>query len=181
MTYTLFNAALDLARRVGRVWSSTATGGTVATVVDTKMVHPAGYFAVAADFMGVLFLDLTVPAIAEISDHVLNTITFTPAQAADIVAGDKYHATPPYYMKHELIQAINQALNELGYYPNYTELTPTVDQDVYTETDNALFGKPVINVERAAQTAEPYGWYAHTQWAYDQQAKRLYFYGGSQP
>lgn len=162
MSYTLFQATLDLARILMDVYDGTATGGTTTTVADTALWQSAGWFS--DDPRGTLWLHLTTKASKVITGHSGTTITFTPAQSGVVAAADKYSAAPGIYPKYLLIQAINAALVELGQMPYQKSVTPTAGKQSYISTDDAVFAEEIIGVELANAAATPYDYMPHYRW-----------------
>lgn len=162
MTYTLFQATLDLARRLGDVFESSATSGTTQTVVDSMLFQAAGWFA---DYpRGSLWLMITTKATKVITTHSGSTITFTPGQGSAVLAGDKYAAAPGAYPLYALKQAINMALRDIGKIPAEKQVTAVAAQETYTSADDTVFDEDIIGVEVANNASAPYYWTPHGRW-----------------
>lgn len=162
MAHTLFQATLDLARTIMNVWESTATGGSTSTVVDSSIFQASNYFS--DDGKGTLWLKLSTVASKVITGHTTTTLTFTPAQAGAVAAGNLYAAAPGTYPKWVLIQAINAAITEIGLLPYQKQVTAVADQESYTSSHDAVFAEHIIGVEIANDSAAPYSWTHHGRW-----------------
>lgn len=162
MSYTLFQATLDLARTLMNVWESAATGGSTTTVVDSSIFQPSNYFS--DDGHGTLWLKLATAASKVITGHTTTTLTFTPAQAGAVAAGNLYAAAPGTFPKWVLIQAINAAITEIGLLPYQKQVTAVADQESYTSSDDVVFAEHIIGVELANNSAAPYSWTQHGRW-----------------
>jgi len=162
MSYTFFDAQLDLAREIMDCWESVATGGSTTTVVDTALAYPDGYFSDQP--RGTLFLDLATRATKVITGHSSTTITFIPAQSGDVAASDVYMAAPGIYPKYILEQSIKMALRTLGKIPFATDVTMVVDQEEWDNTDDEVFDEDIVAVEFASNAAQPFQWTSHYRW-----------------
>lgn len=183
MAHTLFQATLDLARILMDVYESTATGGSTSTVVDSSIFQPSNHFS--DDPKGTLWLKLATVASKVITGHTTTTLTFSPAQAGAVVAGDRYAAAPGHYPKYALIQAINAALAEMGKLPYQAQITPTAEKETYTVSDNAVFAEEIIGVQIGNASTSPYAWMPHYRWRQEYTgtgpAMALIFDEGSEP
>lgn len=116
MTYTLFDATLALARRLGVTRSGTATGGSTTTLIDTsRLVQVDDYWN-----EGTVWVEDTTDGLAPksefsiVSDFVQSTKTATIGTlTAAIAAGDEYVIAGALYTLDELIEAINTVLARL--------------------------------------------------------------------
>jgi len=163
MAYTVFEATLDLARALMDVFEGTATGGSLTTVVDSNNVKPAGWFSDGDG--GTLWLKLTTVVTKRISGHTpAGTITFTPAQAGAVVAGNRYAAAPGIFPRYVLLQALESALREYGALEFVELVTATADKEEYTSSDNAIFANEIIDIEIADELTDPYEWIRHQRW-----------------
>lgn len=163
MTYTRFDATLELARLLADVLESTATGGTTTTVVDTANLKPAGYYS--GDDGGTLWLKLSTPATKRITGHTpVGTITFTPAQSAAIAAGNRYAAAPADYPHYVLVQALEHALDDIGTIPTEKTITAVADREDYDNDDDAIFDNKIVDVFISASTTDPNLWTRHQRW-----------------
>jgi len=134
-----------IARVLGIVEVSTATGGSTTTIVDTVgrkeadsywvgvgnktstvwIIQDAGGAGAApeGEFGKVTGYTLTTPA---------STVTFTPAMSVSVAVGDLYAIAKKRYPLHILIQMVNQSLSDLGSIP-YTDTTSLVTSSNQTE------------------------------------------------
>lgn len=185
---TLWDATLALARILMQVRQGLATGGSTTTVVDTALDEPSNYFGTTYR-PGTLWLDLATNVSKTITGYTFGaspTITFTPAQATPapgaVVANDVYYAAPPDFPRYVLIQAINQALQELGPFPTVAEITAVADQQEYDSDDNAIFEEEIVSIELATSSAAPYDWMKIENWDQHELTKRtLVFDEGHEP
>jgi len=166
MTYTLFDATLDLARILTDVWESSAVSSGsngVSALYDSEILHQDGFFGNSSED-GVLWLKLSTPASKRITDQTADILTFEPAQASSIVSGDRYAASSPEFPKYVLVQAINNALREIGTVPNVKDVTATADQETYDADDDSVFDYEIMAIEEATDDEAPYYWKSHTCW-----------------
>jgi hypothetical protein len=162
MSYTYFEAQVDLARVLMDVWEGVATGGTTTTVIDTVLNYPDGYFS--DNPRGTLFLDLATDAVAVITGHSSQTITFAPAQAGAVAANDIYYAAPGVFPKHIIEQSVKMGLKRIGKIPFAKDVAAVVDQQEWDSDDDTVFTQDIVGVEFAANAAAPFNFTPHYRW-----------------
>lgn len=151
---TLFDLLLKTADRLRGGRYGTATGGSTTTLVDTLLVESNDFFN-----GGTLF-HLTgnnANKSAVITDWNSSTFTFTiPTQAGANAAGVQYAVFPKRFRRDAMVEAINQALADLGPFDQIDEtLTVVEDQEVYTLPTGIY---DVKQVHIATNDAAPYDW-----------------------
>lgn len=162
MTYSptqlqLTHVLQTLYRRVGgRVLL--ATGGSVTTVIDTKLIDD-----LAENNEDDLFNGGTVVVIRDaaganaapegefsrITDYEASTgtITFSPAVTVAIASGDRVIIAPADFPLYDVVEVVNEALQNLGDIPLInTSLTTVADQAEYT-IPIALKGRELLDVQ----------------------------------
>jgi len=156
---TLAGAALSLAKLVSNVRSSTATGGSVTTLIDTARTEPDDFFTGGT----IWFLSgANLGKSAVITGWVLSTKTFTFATQTALVAGVLYAASPWDYPRDKLWEAINRALQGLENLPaEDVTLTTVADQEAYSIPAGC---EDVRRVEIATQTAAPLQYFVSHHW-----------------
>lgn len=162
MTYTLFEAILELAKVVGDVFEGVASGGSTTTLVDADIptTFPNDHFNNGTIFF-VSGNNANKSAI--LSDYASATTTFTfPTQSGACAASDQYAVADSDYPRHLLVQAINRALVEIGEVASEdTSLTTVEDQQEYT------LPAGVYNVKElyiASETSSPYDYVPNYNW-----------------
>jgi hypothetical protein len=166
MSYTLFDASLDLSRVITTMREGTASSnGTTATLIDSSMGtdYPNDYWndgtiwvptrgAVAAQFK-------------RITDYVASSYTLTfDALTTSITSGNSYRIANKEFPLYILIQKINAALRALGPMPTATTISAVADLVEYTNSQNSIFDEEIIAVEVGTDTSTPYGWTPHYHW-----------------
>ncbi len=158
--YTLASVTLALSRLVQNTISSTATGGSATTLVDTTRSEPSDHFN-----QGTLWpLSGTHSGKSVvITDYDATTYTFTfPTLTTAIASGVLYAAGTADYPKASLIEAINMALYEIGPLPSIdVSLTTVEDQEDYTLPTGVY---NIKKVELALNSTIPYGYVEHFGW-----------------
>ena len=156
--------------------SSTATGGSGTTLVDTKRTE--------RDEMwngGTLLIRTSSLAgqMREIKDYDLATKTFTfDAFGAAVAAGVEYALIGPDYPKAELLRGINQALLRIGGVLRFDETTAVVDgQKVYSLPVGV--SDDVRRIEVDTYDTAPYYTWRHYYWTV--MNRQLIFDEGSEP
>ena len=147
---TLASATLSLAKLVTDVVSGTATGGSATTLLDTARTEVDDYFTGGT----IWFLSgNNAGKSAKITGWVLTTKTFTfVTPDAACAAADRYSVIPPDYPRHQLIQAINQALEEIGPLPaRNTTLVSVAEQEEYT-LPAGVYGVLRVEVQYSTDT-----------------------------
>lgn len=156
----LFDALLDLAQTLRGVRFGTATGGSTTTLVDTGLSDPNDFYNGGTIFF---ISGNNANKSAVITDWNSTTHTFTFAtQTGACAAADRYAAIHNIYNRDTLVEAINQALEDLGpFTATNTALTTIADTEAYTLPTGV---SAVKKVEIATSTTAPYGWYELRQW-----------------
>lgn len=167
---------LLISRAVQETIDSTATGGTVSTLIDTYLKQQAGYFD-----RGTLWITRGTPSttvMKEITSFGDNTVTFSPAEATPtpgaIVSGNAYAIAAPKFDKKTMLQAINQALAARKYPVYDTSLTTVEGQEDYTLPAGV---SDIRTVEIAQEASAPYGYVRNRKWR--EAGGLLIFIGGS--
>lgn len=172
MSYTLFQATLDLARICADVYEGASTSGSATTLVDTNMriigVSSAGANIYPPDdfFNGGTLWFRSGDAGASsggrintteiITDFTSSSQRFTFATGTAVGAGVIWSAAPREYPRDALRLAINQALRSIGPEDQTDEtLTTTADTGAYA-LPSGVYG--VRQVEIATYTSAPYGY-----------------------
>lgn len=130
------------------------------TVVDTSMVEPNDWFNGGTIWMTSGDNDGKSRVI---SDWNSTTYTFTfPTMTLTCDAGDTYAAADNLYSREAMLQAINEALQELGpFLATDATLTTTANTESY---DLPAGVRDVLRVEIATSTTSPYQYYTHRWW-----------------
>lgn len=157
----LFYALYDLAFVLQDFVRGDATSGSTTTLVDN-----VGRFE-GDDFFdqGTLFMlsgNLAEQTMVISSwDGTTKTFTF-PTQGSPVGAGDDYGAIPKDYPKWLMVEAINQALIDIGKLPNTnTTLTTVTNQEEYTLPADV---EDIKRVEIAHSLVAPYLFVPHVNW-----------------
>jgi hypothetical protein len=114
-----------------------------------------------------------------VTDYVNSTRTFTfsPALASVITAADQYVVIADNYNRGDLLQAVNQALIEVGRLTQHNDtLVVLADTEEYTLPAGVY---NVVDVEEAANAATPYSWERNHYWK--ENAGKLIFAPGKEP
>lgn len=162
--YTFYDATLNLARTLGDVTDSTATSGSTATLIDSKVVSPAGHYV-----GGTIWLDaITSPTRADqfrrVSSFAASTFTVDSNwTTSNPTAGEVYHATDDTFPLAILKQGINVALQDIGRLP-LEATTTAANKTTYTSSDSPYFDNEILMVEVSSNTSEPYNWSGHYMW-----------------
>ena len=156
---TLFEATFRLAGFLSTLWESTATGGSVTSLVDTLATfgdqHVGGTLWIkAGDLIG-----KTLVPTSRTGTTQLNFATQTPN---DIAAGNGYILVDSDFNRGILRRAVNEALREYSKRRAEDETLLTVaDQDDYTLPAGV---QDVKEVWLAANTSAPYDFYQLFHW-----------------
>lgn len=105
--------------RIGDARTGVATSGTTTTLTDNNLSEPDEYYN-----GGSLLLDTDPPVGKQIIDWdaASHTFTFSTLGSA-ITAGTSYVAVSPKYPLDVIGMCVEQALNEIGSYPEILEVT----------------------------------------------------------
>jgi len=151
---TLFDVLASVTRILEETRSSTATGGTNSTLIDTSMVEPNDYFN-----GGIMFFESGANdgISRKITDFNNTTFTFTfSAVSTAIAAGVNYTVSQGLYSRQELVNAVNMALAHIGPYLHIDDTTETVaDTEEY---DLPAGVHHVKRVQESTNADEPYEW-----------------------
>lgn len=152
----LFDATLDLARFVGTVFKSTATGGSTTSLVDTSMREANSFY----DGGTIWILSGTNAGnYRKINKHVSKELFFD-ALGASITSGVRYAVADATFPLNLLKEAVNQSLVYFQI-PRYdTSLTVDTSTNVYTLPAGV---SNILRVEIACNDTEPYS-YEHNYW-----------------
>jgi hypothetical protein len=164
---TLFDAMLNVARRVKSVYTGKATGGTTSTLIDTLRRKEANdRFNTMTLFMlepgSISVGDFNSGTTRVITDFVqsTSTITVTPVWSETISAGDRYAISEA--NREDLIMAIQFALSDIGKITKVDEsLTVVTNQ---TEYDLPSGVENVVRVEVAASDSADYDYRTLFHW-----------------
>ena len=157
---TLAEAMLGTARACGGTYQGVATGGSTTTLVDSANSEPDNYFLGGC----IWFLSgNNAGKSAQITGWDDGTHTFTFAtQSGACAAGDRYAAVSVDYPRWLLMQAVNQALQEIGEIPTNNDTVTTVaGQQEYTLPAGVA---RVCRLEIANASAAPYDFTIHMHW-----------------
>ncbi len=167
---TLAQALLQTAYCLKSLRNSLATGGSTTTLIDSLMVEPDQFFNNGTLFFlsGVLIGKSVV-----ITDWDETTKTFLFAtQTNAVAAGVRYAVAESRYPREAMVQAINQALGELGPLLQRNEaLLTVVDQAEYTLPAGV---SDVKRVQFANETTAPYQWEAPHHWWMEWNGKLIF-------
>lgn len=152
MSYTLFDASLDLARVITNVREGTASAnGSTVTLIDSS--HGTDY---SNDYWndGTIWIPTRGAVAAQykrITDYVSSSYTLTfDALTTSISSGDSYRIANKEFPLYILKQKINAALRALGPIPLATVITSIAGQSEYDNTDNSIFDEDIIAVEQCS-------------------------------
>jgi len=172
----LFDATLALAKVLGNVRGSTATGGSTTTIVDSTHSE-------ANDFWndGTIWIQSGNAAnnSRKVLDWVLSSTTYSVTAFSSAVAnGNAYSVLVGDWPRDKLIDFINEALRDIGDVPAIsTTLTTVANQEAYT-LPAGVFN--VTRVEVASEKVSPYGYVPQVGTWYEQ-AGSLYFATNKEP
>lgn len=157
---TLASATLELARLVTDVISGTATGGNATTLIDTARTEVDDYLTNGT----IWFLSgLNAGKTAIITDWDLATKTFTfVTPGAACAAADRYSVIPRDYPRHQLRQAINMALQEIGPLPTRNTALVTVKDQLEYTLPAGIYNILRVEVQESTDTDSDY--YPNYHW-----------------
>lgn len=173
-TNTLSYAMLDVARLLGGLRSSIATGGTTTTLIDTSRNEEAEYWK---DGTVWIMSGTQIGVCAGIKSHSGNTITLNTTLSSAIVAGTEYYVYPPEFKLDAIRHAIQSSLRELGDVTsnNTSLLTNTVSEEYILPT--GVYN--LLRVETATNQEEPYNYTRNYYW--NESNGKLYFHPNKKP
>lgn len=161
----LGTAILRTLRLVGRTYAGTATttsGAAPTTLVDTNQKSTDDDFFNGGVICFISGANANTTRTITDYDNTTRTFTFSPALANTITSGDRYEVAPANYNRAELVQAINQALDEIGDLTQHDDtLIVLADTDEYTLPTGV---SRLVQVEEARQDTAPYGWVINPYW-----------------
>ena len=158
---TLADAMLEVAKIITHVRTGmTTSNGTTTTMIDNTMTEPDDYWNGGYLWTFGLYNKFGVTP----TDYVRSTgtVTFTPALSGIWVANAPYAIMGREYTRSQLVMAINQALADIGDYPQEDDSLVTVEN----QRDYTL-PTPVANIARveiAQNLQEPYDYYEYHWW-----------------
>lgn len=157
---TLASATLELAKLVTDVISGTATGGGATTLLDTARTEVDDYLTNGT----IWFLSgNNAGKSALISDWDLATKTFTfVTPGAACAAADRYAVIPRDYPRHQLRQAINQAMQEIGPLPTRNVALATVANQLEYTLPTSVYN--ILRVEVQESTTTDSDFYPNYHW-----------------
>ena len=197
MTYTLFDATLDLARTIMQVREGTASAnGTTATLIDSSQGtdYPNDFWN-----NGAIWIPTRSTIAAQfkrVTDYVQTSYTLTfDALTNSITSGDAYRVATKEFPLYILKQKINAVLRAIGPLPTATVITSIAGQVEYDNTDNSIFDEEIIAIEQCSTlsgytvgytpTFDPnvnYNWMPNYHWTQHRESpKRLTFDYGFEP
>lgn len=183
MSYTLFDATLDLARTIMEVREGVASAnGSTTTLIDSSMgtLYPADYWN-----EGTIWIPTRTGAAAQfkrVTDYVSTTYTVTfEALTASITSGDSYRIAPVDFPLYILKQKINAVLRAIGPMPVAATLNAVANQITYSSSDNSIFDEDIIAVEIATDDDTPYGWTPHYHWHQAHESSKKFIFDTDEP
>ena len=166
---TLFQAMLDLANLLKNSVQGTATGGGATSLACTSLTEPDDWYNGGTIFF---LTGNNAGKSAIITDWVNSTATFsfvTPGAAC--AAGNRFAAINAMYARENMVQAVNEALTDIGGGSQFdTTLTTVANQEQYS-LPAGVFG--VFKVEIAGASSATYGWLDNNYWV--EIGGKLYF------
>ena len=139
------------------------TGGSVTTIIDTKLAEDLGDSNVDDIYNGGTAIVISDAGgayaapegeFSRVTDYVASTYTLTlsPALTTAIASGDKVLVAPNTFPLYDMIEVVNDALRYIGDIPRYDiSITTVAEQTEYT-LPLALKGRKIINVELQGTT-----------------------------
>ena len=175
MSYTLSTLLVDLYAELGQLTVSTATGGTTATIVDSKQANKHGDED-SVSWAAFIIEDSAGAApegeMALVTSYTDSSGTFTSAASSYTVApaaGDVYGFTNDFYPYYDMIRAVNRALKSLGEIPQVdtTTLDTAAAQTEYAY-DTTWKRSPPFRVDYQGKTtdANDNQWLEVAEWEY---------------
>jgi len=175
MSYTLSTLLVDLYAELGQLTVSTATGGTTATIVDSKQANKHGDED-SVSWAAFIIEDSAGAApegeMALVTSYTDSSGTFTSAASSYTVApaaGDVYGFTNDFYPYYDMIRAVNRALKSLGEIPQVdtTTLDTAAAQTEYAY-DTTWKRSPPFRVDYQGKTtdANDNQWLEVARWEY---------------
>jgi hypothetical protein len=156
---TLFSASLKLAKILGAVIESEASGGSQTTLSDDQLQEVDDIYT-----YGTLWVkdgDLLNTHLVVTNFVGSGGIFYFAEQAASIADGDKYAAATDKWPFSDLLQALNSALQQIPILKENSALTTVVDQVEYTLPTGV---GDLVKVEIARDADQPRGWQVMKGW-----------------
>lgn len=182
MTYTLFDAMLDVVRKLGVTFEGKATGGTTTVINDqdaasNDLIYQIGYWKGGTAFIFRTTDGLApqgeVTGIQNNSGVTGGTVIFNlnPALTAVVQSGDYYAVTNRRYTRFSVQAAVNTALQDLGVIPvtDISSLTVADDTTEYTLPVGAGLDLREVWVQTNADVSN-YRWRKLQGWTVDKKA-----------
>ena len=166
MSYTLFDATLDLARTLMQVREGVTSGaGSTActTLVDTGLStdYPDDFWN-----NGTLWVPTRGAVAAQYkkcTDYVQTSYTLTfDALTSSVGSGVSYRVAPKEFPLYILLQKINAVLRGIGPLPLATVITSVAGQSEYDNTDDSIFDEEIIGIEQCSTLSGYYPGYTPT-------------------
>ncbi len=184
MSYTLFQATLDLARILDDVYEgSTTTTGATTSLTDSRIPTDAAVFPGGTLWMPERTVASVVQAAqsTRVASQTVATILAFDALTASIATAQGYQVTGPRFPKYALIQAINMALQAIGKVVNRVEVTADGSQE-YTNSLSAYIDEEILEIWIGNST-DPNDWMPHLRWRQIpvDNGRKLVFVEGSEP
>jgi hypothetical protein len=162
----LYNLALKLPMLNFEGIADSPTSTSAVTLVDADLPSSNGLFN-----KGTLFLwwgytgTADNPSTHEVTDHTGTTLTYTPL--ANMGPGLKYAVFSGTFPRWKMVQALDQALRDIGDIPVTRTINTVANQQEYNYVDSALImtGNMVLGVEIASSTSAPYSYIPHYHWS----------------
>ena len=175
MSYTLSSLLVDLYSELGQLTVSSATGGTTATVVDSKQANKHGdEDSVSWAAFVIESTDGAAPEgeMALVTSYTDSSGTFTSAATSWTVApaaGDIYGFTNDFYPYFDMIRVVNRALKSLGEIPltDTTTLDTATSQTEYTYALDWKRNPPIrVDIQTRLSDADNNQWRQIWDWEY---------------
>ncbi len=175
MSYTLSTLLVDLYAELGQLTVSTATGGTTATVVDSKQADTQGdedSVSWAAFIIESTDGEAPEGQMALVTSYTDSTGTFTSAASSYTVApaaGDTFGFTNDFYPFYDMMRTVNRALKSLGEIPlvDTTTLDTAATQTEYTYSTSWKRAPPFrVDVQGKTTDANDNRWMQILDWEY---------------
>lgn len=149
MSYKLTNSLQNLWRSLGQLTTTTATGGSATTAIDTKLGSDKydddfckdGTLVVIRDSAGAGASPEGKLGVITGYDQTAQTFTFSPTATDLIAAGDTFGWASALFPLYDTIEIINQALRDLGD-------IPTIDLTVTGVAGTAEYTLPATIVSK---------------------------------
>lgn len=156
MVYTLFDATRELAQIIGGAYDGQATAaGSLTSLTDTNNPYEDGYFNGGTMFIPARTGDIPAQS-RTITTFISHVFTIASLSSGSVASGCVYTAAAAEFRKHELIQAVNQAIREHGKIEVVKAFAATAGQEVYDVDDEAVIANQIVKVEITTDDDTPY-------------------------